>query len=227
MVDQPVPLPDTTSVHQKPSGRLQRLEANDENWRERLLACDLPTLVHFSANTPADAEAETRLLAMELTHNAYYIRLSAAATSQAAEDYGLRIAPTVLLFSNGKPIAHFIGTGNISAAIAVSIANAEASATAPALTKDDIRRASAQLARASSIGTWQDALLSGIFAGIGTALAFAHLSPAPAFLLSGLLLQFLIRNPNTGLTASQQFFAIALMMTIALYWREALALFAH
>lgn len=199
-----------------------RREITDANFEAEVLQSDLPVLVFFTLDSEYDRKMSSVLdkILPEYTTTLKAVFFKISENSDTDKKYGVSLAPTLLMFVNGKVVAQIVGAVDqeIVANKIKSVLETPAEEL-PELSLSDLKKAYKQ-----SSGQWDHAFLSGIVSGVAFAIARSNLEGAIAFLVPAFAYGFFIANKNLGFSGLQKIVATGLMFIIGMYWREMLEL---
>jgi thioredoxin 1 len=136
----------------------------DANFDQQVLQSDQPIIVHFSLDCEFDSKIKSIIdaLAAEQACIGQFVVLKMADSPVTVKRYNVLMAPTLLVFINGKVIGQIIGANPIE------VIRRRLSMVLSKPSEDQLELSPAELKKAYKIPSikWRNVLLAGLAAGV-------------------------------------------------------------
>jgi thioredoxin 1 len=213
------------------------LEQNNENvstsvniddsiFESEVIQSTIPVLLHFSLESQYDLQINPILeeLFSKYSGSMKFVKINISENTLTASKYAVTLAPSLLIFVQGKVVAQIVGVvskDTISAKIDLVLQ--KSAEELPELSFKELKKAYKQ-----NSGSWNNALTSGLVSGVIYAFSLSHFKGTIAILMvPGLAYAFCIQNKNFRFSWLQKIFATGLMIYLGWYWREILQFVSH
>jgi thioredoxin 1 len=194
------------------------------NFEAEVLKSEIPVIVHFSFGNEFDAEIESSLneIYPQYSDKVKFGKIVLTPESPTAQKYGVSVAPTLLIFKDGKVVVQMLGTvwqGTLKFKLDTVLKSP--SEKLPELTIEELTKASQSASKAAGpLAQWQRAITSGLVSGVIAAIAVYYTGKV-GFGVWLVCYMFFINSLRTSL---QKFVAIVMMLSIGYFGEDLLQL---
>jgi thioredoxin 1 len=212
----------TTTNEMMSKGDKMIIEITDSNFESEVLQTDKTVIVHFSLESEHDSKMIPILdeLLHQYLESVKFGKIKMTEQPVTASKYGVSMAPTLLIFVYGKVVAQIVGAvPKDTIKIKLDTVIGKPSEELPELTLNELKKAYKQYN-----GDWNNAVFSGLVAGIVFAIARRNFQGAGSLIIPGLAMAFFIQNKNFRFSWLQKGLAIVIMFIIGMFNQEIIEL---
>jgi len=201
--------------------KLESILITDSNFALEVLQSDKTVIVHFSLESEYDIKIEPTLTELVIQYSSVKLcKIKMKEQPIMPSKYGVFLAPTLLIFSFGKVVAQIVGAApKESINLKLDAIIGKPSDELTELTLPELIKAYKKSYKQDD-GEWNQAVFSGLVAGIIFAIVRSNFQSAASLIVPGLAIAFFIQNKNFGFSWLQKALAMVIMLLIGVFNKE-------